>query len=546
MARDVEFNVTASDRTGNALNAAARRVAATQKKMTDDAEKSFGGLGKHLISVAELAGPRVGQAVTRGLASASEMIGPLLGSGVIAAAPLIGATLSAAVIGGAGIGGVLGGVMLAARDPRVAAAGKTLGADLLASLTDSARPFIVPVLQSIDQIRAGFDRVSGNVQRIFANSSKFVGPLTDGVLAFTESLIRGFDTLVSRAGPVIASIRGGLTQFGSALETMFDQIATGADGAATAIDTIFDTLSGAALTLGPIITGLTDIYNLSNKIAPGLLPVIARIQEMSDTTGTLSGHTAAAAGAWDAANGPAANYAATLEALAATQRTLIGDNVSLMEATTEAAQAFRTAREAVAAHGRGLDLNTKQGLANSETLAGLARKLNAQYDAYIKVHGAGEGANEILRSNRSNFLQVANAATGSAAAARRLADDLIGIPDRKPKVELLDRASGKVNTVINRLAALRDKTVNVTVRVHQSGDAAALRKQDQTSTFSATGYTSSIAAGAGQYRTGGPTAVNLSSTVNVALDGAPVRAITTQAIDDNERRRNWRERVGAR
>lgn len=547
MARDVEFNATASDRTGPALSAVARNFEKTQKKIRDDAEKASGSIGRSLIGAANLAGPKVGAAVTRGIAQAASVAGPLLGSVAAYAAPLIAGSLSAAIVGGAGIGGVIGGVMLAARDPRVAAAGKTLGDDLFGSLTEAAKPFIGPVLTSIDKIRAGFTEVEGNVKRIFANSSKFVGPLTDGAIKFTQGVIRGFDTLVAKAAPVIAAIRDGLAQLGTDVETFFATVAGDGQAAATSMRQLFDILSGALLVLGPIIRGLTEINGLMERLGlpTGVLQTVAALSRANAETGQLVGTWHEAAGALNAANGPAANYAATLEALAATQRRLIGENASLYASTTNAAKAYRDATAAVKANGEGVALNTKAGIANREVLGNLAVSLNTAYDNYVKVNGAGEAANDVLRRNRQNFIEVATKATGSAAAARRLADELIGIPDRKPKVELLDKATGKINNVINRLAAVKSKTVNLTVAVRQSGDAAALRKQNQTSvnSFNAATYASQAAPG-GVYRTGGPSPVKVASTVNVLLDGKPFRQQTVRVVEESQQRAEWRMRVG--
>jgi hypothetical protein len=546
VARDVEFNVTASDKTGNALNKAAREFEKTQQKIKDDAEKAFGGLGRSLIATANLAGPKVGAAITRGIAQAAQLAGPLLGSVAAYAAPLIAGTLSAAIIGGVGIGGVVGGVALAARDPRVSSAGKQLGNQLLATLTDAAAPFIGPVLDSIDRIRGKFSEVEGNVRRIFANSAKFVAPLTEGVTNFGQSVIRAFDNVIGKAAPVIAAIRVGFTQLGGDIEGFLDTITGDGQAAATSMAQLFDLISGTLAVLGPLIRGLNEVNGALARIGiqPGILQLIAQITKGGQETGTFSRHVAGAADAFNHVNPAAANYAQTLEALAETQRRLIGENASLYASQTTAAQAYRDATKAVKENGEGISLNSKAGLANRQVLSNLATSLNANYDAYVKVNGAGQGANEVLRQNRDNFVKVATQATGSAAAAQRLADKLIGIPDRKPKIELLDNATGKVNNVINRLAAVKSKTVTLNIAVRQSGDAAALRKQSQTNAFSAGTYASQAAADGGRYRTGGPTPVSVASTVNVLLDGAPFRQQTVEVVNEQQRRQAWREKVG--
>lgn len=547
MARDVDFNVTASDKTGNALASAAREMEKTQKRIKDDAEKAFGGLSRSLVAAGSLAGPKIGQSITKGIQSAAQLAGPLLASAAAYAAPLIAGTLSAAVVGGAGIGGVVGGVLLAARDPRVQAAGAQLGEQMFADLTDAARPFVSVTLTAIDQIRDGFAGVQGNIRNIFANASRFVGPLTSGVVAFAQGLIRGFDTLVAKAQPVINEIDDGLTRLGTDFESFSSMVAGDGQAAAASMRQIFDLLSGTLTVLGPIIAGLNQINELFDEIGgAGILQFVGALSRANAEGRQIGTWVDPAAAGFTHVNGAAANYADTLEQLAAAQRRMVGENNSLFAATTQAAQGFRDATAAVKANGEGLSLNTKAGLANRATLATLSGQLNAQYEAYVKVNGAGEGANEVMRRNRANFIEVARQAGASAGTARRLADDLLGIPDRKPKVELLDKATGKINNVINRLGAVKSKTVTVTVAVKQSGDASALRKQSLPAFNAARHMTHQAAADGALYRTGGPTPVQVNSSVDVFLDGRPFAAQTTRIVERAQARDRWRSRVGAR
>lgn len=547
MARDVEFNVTASDKTGNAMSSAARELEKTQKRIRADAEKAFGGLGRSLIAAGNLAGPKIGQAITKGVASAATLAGPLLVSAAVYAAPLIAGTLSAAIVGGAGVGGVVGGVLLAARDPRVAAAGTALADQLLEDLTDAASPFVTATLSALDQVEAGWRRVQGNIKSIFANSARFVAPLTSGVVAFAEGLIRGFDVLIAKAGPVITEIERGLTRLGGASEDFLSTVAGDGQAAAATMRQIFDLLSGTLAVLGPIIAGLNEVNQLFDALGgAGILQFVGALARANAEGQILGTWVDPAASGFVHVNNAAANYASTLAALAETQRRLIGENNSLYGATTAAAQAYRDATAAVREHGQGLSLNTKAGLANRQTLNTLAGALNTQYDLYVKVNGAGEGANEVMRQNRANFIAVATQAGASAAAARRLADELIGIPDAKPKVELLDKATGKINNVINRLAAVKSKTVTVTVAVKQSGDAAALRKQSLPAFNAATHMNHQAAPGGALHRTGGPTPVQVQSSVDVFLDGRPFAQQTTRIVDRAQQRSAWRARVGAK
>jgi len=547
MARDVEFNVTASDRTGNALSSAERRIKASQDKMRRDAESSLGTVGKSLLRGIESVAPGVARSITRGITSATEAAGPVLAGIAVVAAPAIAATLSAAVVGGAGIGGVVGGVMLAARDPRVAAAGAALGEQVMGSLTEAAAPFTEATLGAIAKIRTGFQQVEGNLRSIFANSAKFVGPLTEGAIGFGQAMVRAWDVIVSKAGPVIAAIRDGLTQTGESFGAFLTTVAGDGKAAAAALRNVVDLVTGLLAVLGPTIAALSTVYEWLDRIgaAGGLLQAIAKVGQLGEHTGELTRRVAGAADGFVHANAAAADYAYSLDAASEASRRNIAEQAGLFGATTTAAQALRDARKAVDEHGKSMSLNTEAGIANRQTLSNLATALNGQYDAYVAVNGAGNKANDVMQANRNNFIAVARQAGLSAAAANRLADELIGIPDRRPKVELLDNASGKINNVINRLAAVKSKSVTINIAVRQSGDAAALRKQDQTSVNSYAGHT--YARGdAGQHRVGGPAPVAVSTSVAVNLDGAPFRAQTTRVVNDALHRERWRSRVGVK
>jgi ribosomal protein S9 len=310
---------------------------------------------------------------------------------------------------------------------------------------------------------------------------------------------------------------------------------------------LVDLFGGILAVLGPVINGINQINGQLERlgISPGILQLIGKLGDAGDATGTFSRHTAGATVAIGATTVAINGEANSLGALNAVMRTNINENVALYDANTQVAQALRDASKAIDDNGRGMSVNTEKGRENRTTLARLAGTLNSQYDAYVKVNGAGQAADAVMRSNRESFIKVATAASGSSAKARALADDLLGIPSVKPKITLLDNASGKIDNVINRLAAVRSKTVTLSIAVRQSGDASALRKQSLPA-FSANQHFGQTTGDAGMSRTGGPTKVDVAQTLQVLLDGKPFYSYTDQAIVDSEQRASWRRKVGPR
>jgi hypothetical protein len=134
----------------------------------------------------------------------------------------------------AGVGGVIGGVLLAAKDPRVQQAATSLSATLLGELQGKASGFIGPVLGAIDKVRRAFDDLDPVLNRIF-NSSRFVQPLVDGAVQGVKGFLAGLANAVDKADPVINQLGLSLSQLGTAAGDFFTKMAGHADEGAAAI-----------------------------------------------------------------------------------------------------------------------------------------------------------------------------------------------------------------------------------------------------------------------------------------------------------------------
>lgn len=543
MARDVDFNVTASDRTGNALNSAARRV----KKTEADTKKSLSGLSAGVVDLASRISPKLGASIAKGLQTGAEAAAPAAAAMVAYAAPVLAAGLSAAVVGGVGIGGVVGGLAIASKSPAVQAAGKQLSEHIGDRLEESAQPFVPAALAAIGQVEAGFDGMAGKLDRIFAESATFVQPLTSGVLRGIEGVIDGVERVTAVARPTIDALSDGIADMGVATGDFLATVAGDGETAAAITRDITENVSGLLYVIGPVIAGLRELYGALDSIGAltsigDLVTNIRMLTAEEIKPGELSTGIMQVANSFVNAATAAQGYSVDLAAVKAAQQALTNNNLSLYEAQTRAAQATRDATKAIQENGEGLDLNSKNGLENRAVLGQLAGALNTSYEQYVKVHGAGQGANEVMAQNRAAFIAAASSADRASGAAARLADQLIGVPDRTVKVDMLDKATGKINNVINRLAAVRDKTVTLKVAVSQSADAAALRKQNQTSVSNAA-LTQSAGPDPGR-RTGGPAPINVTNRTVVTLDGRPFAAYTARSIYDSNARDSFRQRVG--
>jgi hypothetical protein len=244
------------------------------KIQTEKALSQLGRFKKQLGDVGEGSGPDAAGGFIRGFVSklGTSLPGAFSGSMASAAAPALlaltptlAAGIAGAVIGGAAIGGVVGGITLAARDPRVKEAGGDLGRFLLADLGRRASGFVQPVLGAIEQIRAGFADMGPDLDRIF-NSSRFVAPLTDGLIQGTKGFVSGLADAVDQADPVIYSLRNLLVSVGGATGDLFRNLSQDADEGASAIDDLTLAITNMVSVTGQILHTAASIQGLSTDI----------------------------------------------------------------------------------------------------------------------------------------------------------------------------------------------------------------------------------------------------------------------------------------
>lgn len=522
MARDVEFNVTASDKTGSALAEAERKLKAAQERIRRDSKTTGDGFGKSLLDGITKVSPKLGGFLTSTFATAGKASGPLLAAGIAAATPLIGASVSAAVIGGAGVGGVIGGVLLASRDARVRAAGERVGKTFLDALSKDASVFIGPVLDQITKIEARFEQMRGRIRNIFSNSVGFLGPLVDGALTAVDGVLKGFESLTANGRSTMQALGQSVGLIGQAIGAAFQTIAGGSEDAAAAVRFLGVAMATSVELFGRAVRILTELFGVMLKGAGPALDLAAKMglistsSQQADQSTTGAGHAFTfMAQQATAASQASVDYAAAAAGITSANRSLYGSQ-------TAAAQAIADSTKKIEENGRGLDINTQKGRNNRATLEQLANSLGTAHDKYVQVNGSGAKSNAIMSANRAEFIRAARAAGAAADKAEALADELLGIKSRTVSVNVVFNES-RINAVENRLNRMGGSMYNA------AGDSwAALDSKSGTA------------------RTGGPTPVSVSNNVSVALDGAPFRAMTVQAVQASERRQAWRAKVGAR
>jgi methyl-accepting chemotaxis protein len=424
----------------------------------EPAAKSFmqklgSGLSSGGSSIATAAGSKAGLT-----------IGAAIGA---SAAPVIISALGSAVSAGVG-GGVLAiGIAAAAKDPRIAIEGAGVGKRFAAGVQREAiQAFRGPVLQSLGILEASGQRVTQNLGRAFDALADDVVPLTGSLTRGVERITEALANVSEDSGPAIKGLGQSFELLADGVGDFLEIIADGSPEAAAnltlvagatadvvrfsalALDTWGKLANNAWLT-GPLLPLLRDHYQ----------GVAEKQAEAAETGGEL-------AGSFEALTDAAVDQTARLEEMREALEEVYDANRNLYGSEVETAEAIADATEKIKENGEGLDLNTKKGRENRSVLAQLADKLSANYDAYVKVNGAGLGAQEVLRQNREAFIRLAEKAGYSASKASQLADALLGIPKHtQPRVTLRgdETAKDKIAALKNRLASIKDRTVYVRV-----------------------------------------------------------------------------------
>lgn len=411
--------------------------------------RKFQNLAKEIAEPVEAAGQAAGGSLIKGLAEGFKTgSAALKGAGVpvlvglaALAAPGIGAAIGAAVLGGVGAGGIAGGIALAAKDPAVTAAAEDLAAAVSAGFSDTAAPFVQPIVDSLDQLSTTGVQAAEKLKPGFDALSGTIGPLTDGIDGLVDNALPGVTRAMKAAAPVIRMLAAELPGLGADLGEAFDTLAEDPDGAILAMKALIDVTGKTAKSVADVVAWLSKAYEESARFgaeATGdLEDVFSTLEDwlpifdlldlggrFADANDELEGMLDGLDGAKAAGDGLASSTSrvtyhtyelgvaadAATEALVA-QREAMSQLVDLELAAVGGTIAFERAIDGLAEarkeNGKTLDLDTEKGRANTEEiLRGIeAVKENAEreYDLAI-AHGAtAQEAEKAAQTYRDKF-----------------------------------------------------------------------------------------------------------------------------------------------
>jgi hypothetical protein len=253
MSNEVTIEVKADNDTKHGLDAARKDVDSFSK----DAVKSALSTGAQI-------GGNFAKSIGSTFAQAGASLGPILGGVGAVAAPFIASALSGAIIGGVGVGGVVGGFMVASKDPRVKSAIDDVSSGFKTRMEGAAGAFVQPAIDGIGQIEKALDTI--DIEAIFADSAKNVEPVFGGISRLIEGIGDGIEDLMHNAGPVVKSIGQGIGDIGEALGEGLSSIADNGESAADSLTDVFNAVELGVNSIFMVVNALTELQEINSKL----------------------------------------------------------------------------------------------------------------------------------------------------------------------------------------------------------------------------------------------------------------------------------------
>lgn len=486
-----KLNADINDAKGNlrqlALQFAAAGTAAEKAKLSAAMGRQSSTLGKltkakDLIEDVPEAADSVGTQLANGIRDKIRELSPLKQVLLPLAAelsPFIGATIGAAVVGAAGIGGVAGGVILAAKDPAVKSAATELGTTISDTLTDAAKPFVPATLDAISTVKQNFkDQLGPTLHDLFSSTVGYLQPLTTGVLGLVNNVAAGFTKAAAAAGPVIQVISDELPALGDQIGNLFGSLADHSTASASALQSLFgvvnNSLGGVTIALTGLVTVYGTVTGLLDKI-PGLtaaigsttLGPVGQIADMFDL-GSKSGGTFRAV----------LHETGTEAAIAAHDfvdlRQAVDDytasNLSLNEANLNLSQSFADTKKQIDEVSKKTKTTAQDDRDNEAALYALARSINTVTTANDKTGTAADKANAIFEESKRKLIRLATQAGYTKDQATALATSILKIPAARNTVITASTATAasRIQHVRDLLTGVHNKSISVSVLVADS------------------------------------------------------------------------------
>lgn len=337
---------------------------------------------------------RFGSSLSNEFEGLGSKVGPAL-IGVLAPfIPMIGAAVAGGVIGAVGLGGIAGGFALAAKDPQVQSAAKSLGTSLSTELKEAAKPFTESALGGIGAVKSALSTV--NFGGIFKDLAPQSGAIIGGVTRLVRDLGSAVEDIAKNSGPVIDAIGNEIGDFGGVISDGLKSLSDNGDDAAQGLKDLFSIINGGTSLVFGLVNALTEVYGVFHDISmlglPGIYETISSKQtEVAGTAVDVANAMIASAQSTDKQTQASKDEAQALlgqrDALVAVNNELraqVDPAFAVLNATDQVRDAQNEAAKAVKKYGE----NSEQGRAATRKLAEAALDLQGDVG---KLGGSFDG-----------------------------------------------------------------------------------------------------------------------------------------------------------
>lgn len=435
-ARDAErLDQEIDDLQGSLRGLAAEFARTGDKDLFRDMRRQQGEL-RQLMNVRGLMGDVGGDGAEGFAAGFSQRIGPLMmraplsppiAAAIVAGAPLIASAVAGAVTLGVGGGAVAAGLAIAAKDPRVQAAGKVVGGEFAAALASDAAVFVPETMKALSFIRGEFQSWRPLLRDVFNDASEYVEPLTRGVAGFGREIGPGIRDAVRNAEPLVEMMEVHIPRAGAVIGGMLRDLSQSSKDSANTISGVLTLLEGTLFTVGKTVSLLSSYGKF---IGLGPLQIFGELMGKGDqsTMGWVDSLSA-----W-ANTATAAGVAA--ETTAEKNQRLIESLEGIEDAATSARRAemdFAAALDELKAsideNGTSLDVGSEKGRANLRVLEDLISAADRAGDA-AESRALAEGASAERAAVagariRETWINDLVAAATAAGLSKRKIDEMV-------------------------------------------------------------------------------------------------------------------------
>lgn len=374
--------------------------------------------------------------------------------GILAALPFISAGLTGAVAGalGAGLAGV--GTLLAFQFTEVEEAGKSLVATLREQLVSSAQPFVNVLRSAFRFIEIRFDELGPRLERIFASSATFVGPLTEGLVDAFDFLTESFDAVRDDLRPFVQELGHGFAILGMAIGDALEILVnTGEEGQEGLRDLFFAAglLIGGFAQLLALLTELYGVVRDISEVVPFLIGPLSIFFEASDNAAEGVGNYGDATQLlttriYGAISATDTETKAIKEAAAAMDKARDAA-FGLIDATLDYEQSIDDLDETLKENGRTFTAETEKGRENIRAVGDAIKAAQTEAERRFQQGklSAAE-AQQFYQDEVNEILRIAGAHGITEQAIRNVYDEalkLVNLPD--PDVGWLNQITDSAN-----------------------------------------------------------------------------------------------------